>query len=71
MTDGELLATLAVYADLMDQQSEMIRRLIRLCADQQTEIQQYKSVAVCEDIVRQENAERIITDAMQILEREP
>lgn len=70
MKDENLLETVSAYGRLIGQLSDMLRRLVDLCTKQQIEIQQCKEIASCEDIARQENAEQVLTEAMQLLEQD-
>lgn len=66
--DRNLLELMEIYADLIERQTDLIKALIDFTKRQAIEIQQYKTLAGCEDMDQPEDAELIERASMLINE---
>lgn len=69
--DINLLEILDTYAELIDEQAEIIQKLIGLTRKQAIEIRHYKNIAGCEDLDPPEDAKKLIKEASELINEEP
>lgn len=69
--DKNLLEILDTYAEMIDEQAEIIQKLVGLTRKQAVEIRHYKSIAGCEDLEQPDDDEKLIKKASELINEEP